>query len=99
MITKDCKRQLTSLAFAWIDYRKAYDMVPHSWIEKCMEVFDVAVNVNFFANASMKQWNTELTAGNRRLGILKIRRGIFQSDSLSSLLFALVMIPLTLVLR
>ena len=52
---KDCKRRLTSLAFVWIDYRKAYDMVPHSWIEKCMEVFDVAVNANFFANASMKQ--------------------------------------------
>ena len=29
-IVKDCKRQLTSLAVAWIDYRKAYDMVPHS---------------------------------------------------------------------
>ena len=48
MIMKDCKRRLTSLAFVWIDYRKAYDMVPHSWIEKCMEVFDVAVNANFF---------------------------------------------------
>ena len=34
MIVKDCKRRLTSLAVAWIDYRKAYDMVPHSWIQK-----------------------------------------------------------------
>ena len=32
MIVKDCKRRLTSLAVGWIDYRKAYDMVPHSWI-------------------------------------------------------------------
>ena len=30
---------------------------------------------------------------------MKIRRGIFQGDSLSPLLFALMMIPLTLVLR
>ena len=34
MIVKDCKRWLTSLAVAWIDYRKAYDVVPHSWIQK-----------------------------------------------------------------
>ena len=47
----------------------------------------------------MKQWNTELTASNQRLGNVKIRRGIFQGDSLSPLLFVLVMIPLTLVLR
>ena len=30
MIVKNCKKRLTSLAVAWIDYRKAYDMVPHS---------------------------------------------------------------------
>ena len=41
-----------------------------------MEVFEVAVNIRSFVNASMKQWNTELTAGNQRLGNVKIRRGI-----------------------
>ena len=52
-----------------------------------------------FVNASMKQWNTELTASNQRVGNVKIRCGIFQGDSLSPLLIALVMIPLTLMLR
>ena len=99
MIVKDCKRRLTSLAVAWIDYRKTYDMVPHSWKQKCMEMFGVAVNVRSFVNTSMKQWNTELTASNQRLENVKIRRGIFQGDSLSPLLFVLVMISLTLVLR
>ena len=55
MIVKDCKWGLTSLAVAWIDYRKAYDMVPHNWIQKCMEMFGVAVNVRSFINPSMKQ--------------------------------------------
>ena len=62
-----------------------------------MELFGVAVNVRSFVNTSMKQWNTTLTAGNQRLGNVEIRHGIFQG--LSLLLFALVMIPLTLVLR
>ena len=87
------------MAVAWIDYHKAYHMVPHSWIQKCMKIFRVAVNLRSFVNTSMKQSNTELTSSNLRLGNVKIRRGIFQGNSLSPLLFVLVMIPLTLVLR
>ena len=78
-----------------------------------MEMFGVAVNVIFSVNASMKQWNTELTASNQRLGNVKIRREISQGDSLFPLLFLLLeystilysillllaMIPLTLMLR
>ena len=48
-----------------------------------------------FVNTSMKQWNTELTASNQRVGNVKIMCGIFQGDSLSPLLIALVMKPLT----
>ena len=64
-----------------------------------MDMFGVAVNVRSFVNTSMKQWNTELTASNQRLGNVKIRHEIFQGDSLFPPLFVLVMIPLTLVLR
>ena len=73
-------------------------MVPNSWIQKCMDVLRVVVNVRSFVNASMNQWNTELTAGNQRLGNVKIKHRIFQDDGLSTLLFVLVVIPLTLVL-
>ena len=99
IIVKNCKKRLTSLAVAWIDYRKAYDMVRHSWIEKCMNMFRVAVNVRSFISESMKHWNTELNAGQSRHGNVKKKRGIFQGDSLSSLLFVMTMIPLTLMLR
>ena len=64
-----------------------------------MEMFGVAVNVRSFVNTLMKLWNTELTASNQKLGNVKIRRGIFRGHRLFPLLFALVMIPLTLVLR
>ena len=50
MIVKDCKLRLTSLTVAQIDYHKAYNMVQHSWIQKRMEVFGVAVNVRAFVN-------------------------------------------------
>ena len=34
-----------NLAMAWIDYNKAYDMVPHSWIIKCLDLFGVVENI------------------------------------------------------
>ena len=30
---------------AWIDYRKAYDVVPYSWIIESLEMFGIAENV------------------------------------------------------
>ena len=84
---------------AWVDYKKAYDMVPHSWIRKCMLMFRVAGNVTRVLGKSMDKWCTELTSCGRPLGKVKIRRGIFQGDSLSPLLFVMALIPLTLVLR
>ena len=48
---------------------------------------------------SMVNWKTVLTSEGTDLGQVEIRRGIFQGDSLSPLLFVLIMLPLTLVLR
>ena len=32
MLLQEVKRSKKKLAMRWIDYRKAYDMVPHSWV-------------------------------------------------------------------
>ena len=32
VIFKDYKNRHTNLAMTWVDYRKAYDMLPRSWI-------------------------------------------------------------------
>ena len=47
----------------------------------------------------MNNWETELAASGRTLGTVNIKRGIFQGHSLSSLLFVVALIPLSLVLR
>ena len=99
MIIKNCKRRLIGLGMAWIDFRKAFDMVPHSWIIKCMSMFGVADNIISVLSKSMEYWRTELSSGGERIGEVNIRRGIFQGDSLSPLLFVMSLIPLSLVLR
>ena len=48
----------------------------------------------------MENWNTRLeTQDGDPLGCTDIRRGIFQGDSLSHLLFVVTLIPLTIMLR
>ena len=46
---------------AWIDFGKAFDMVPHTWIIKCM-MFGIADNMTILLENSIEQWNTELTS-------------------------------------
>ena len=98
-ILKECRKRHTNLAMAWVDYKKAYDFVPHSWISECMEMFGIAENVRNFLQKSMTQWKLSLTSNGEELGEVDVKRGIFQGDSLSPLLFVLSMIPLSLLLR
>ena len=99
MVLRDSKKRHTNLAMAWIDYKKAYDMVPHSWIVECLDMVGCADNVRSFIERSMKLWKCELYAGDTVLGDISISRGIFQGDSLSPLLFVVCLIPLTMVLH
>ena len=84
---------------AWVDYKKAYDMVPYSWIVECLQLAQVPENVTTVPQRSMVSWQTELTSSGTSLGNVNIRRGIFQGDSLSPLIFVVCMIPLSKVLR
>ena len=84
-VLKDCKKTHTNLSMAWIDCRKAYDLVPHSLVNECMEMFGTAENSRTFLQKSRgtKQWGLSLTANGEDLGEVNVKRGIFQGDSLS----------------
>ena len=84
---------------AWIDYEKAYDMVPGSWIIECLDLFGVAENIKSLLVNSVEKWKVMLCSGNSELGEVEIKRGIFQGDFLSPLVFVLALIPLSLILR
>ena len=62
MILQDCKKGHKNLAMAWVDYRKAYDLVPHSWILECLELTQISENIKKFIENTMKSWATELTS-------------------------------------
>ena len=61
-ILKDYVKRRINLAMALIDYRKAYDFVPHSWILECLDMLGIAENVRTFLEKSMKKWKLRLTS-------------------------------------
>ena len=98
-VIKEVKSGNKHLAIACIDYKKAYDMVPHSWIIECLDLFGVAENIKSLLVNSIEKWKVVLCSGNSQLGEVEIKRGIFQGHSLSPLVFVLALIPLSLISR
>ena len=41
-VIREVKSKKKNLVMICIDYKKAYDMVPHLWIKECLELFGVA---------------------------------------------------------
>jgi hypothetical protein len=98
-IMRDSRSRKTNLSACWIDYKKAYDSIPHSWILECLAMYKVNTRITQLIEESMSKWNTTLTINGKTLGQVKINRGIFQGDSISGLLFCLGMNPLSSLLQ
>ena len=64
-----------------------------------LELVGAAKNIVNLLKETMKNWKANLICSNTDIGGLKINRGIFQGDSLSSLLFVVSLLLLTIVLR
>ena len=60
MVLKEAKRRRKNLAMCWIDYCKAYDMVPHSWIMECLTMLKIANNVQNLLHCAIPLWKVEL---------------------------------------
>ena len=98
-LLKNWKKKKKNLS-AWIDYKKAFDSVSHSWILACLRMYKINPVLTTFIEASMRQWKTNMvlideSGGVLETGPISIKRGIFQGDSLSPLLFTMSLNPLS----
>ena len=63
------------MAIARVDYKEAYDLVPHSWIIETLELVGAADNIKRLINENVKIWKTQLTACGKDLGEAGTVRG------------------------
>ena len=99
---QDCKENRKSMSLAWIDYSKAFDSIPHSWLAETLRIYKASPILQTFISKTMTTWRTDLhlMAGENSMKIedIQIRNGIYQGDSLSPLLFCIALFPLSSIL-
>ncbi|KAI5727410.1 hypothetical protein M8J77_001977 [Diaphorina citri] len=113
IVTKHAKEKNRNISVGWIDYKKCYDSIPHSWLLKVLSIYKIDPVIINFLQSTMNNWCTELLCklpsnaqGNNaeganevRTGKIMFKRGIYQGDPLSSLLFCLCLNPLSNILN
>lgn len=103
MIQKDCKNNRKQLAIAWIDYRKAFDSIPHSWLVETLNIYRTSSVLLSFITKTMTTWKTDLHLSTKSSTLtirdITIKKGIYQGDSLSPLLFCMSLFPLSSILN
>ena len=60
MILENTKAKHSNSSTAWIDYKKAFDSMSHTWIINCLEIFKLSPIYINFIKTTMKLWNTNL---------------------------------------
>ena len=96
-------RKKKDVSMAYVDNAKAFDSVPHQWTLDVMAAYKISpIIINFLA-AAMKLWRTDLSlhyeGGCLLVKDIQFKRGIYQGDSLSPLLFIISINPISLLLN
>ena len=72
MVLREVRMRKKNLAVTWIYYKKAFDMVPHSWILECLGVVGVNDQIKPSLSQSMKARRVDLICNNQSLGKVDI---------------------------
>ncbi|KAF4527480.1 hypothetical protein B566_EDAN014118 [Ephemera danica] len=101
--SRQVRLQNRNQSTGWVDYMKAFDSVPHSWLSCVLRLYKIEPRLIHMLESLMATWRTTLHAGQGADKIttdeIRILRGIFQGDSLSPLWFCLSLNPLSRMLR
>ena len=75
---KNSKARRKNVAMAWIDNKKADEIVPQSWIVEYFKMFKISDKVINYIIEAMKNWEVLLRTGGKTLAEVNIQRGIIE---------------------
>ena len=103
MIYDEVTSNRRNLVTVWLDYKKAFDSVPHSWLIRSLEMAKVPEKVILAIRQLMIKWRTKVylygESSNVETDFISYLKGILQGDTLSLILFILSVNPLSHLLQ
>ena len=101
-IMENVKRKGNDVSFTWINYKKAYTSMPHSWIKDMLNIYKIDLILSNFISYLMPICCTKIylphNKGCSLSESISFNKGIFRGDTLSPLLFCLALTPITSIL-
>ena len=98
MFAREAMVRRRNLSVAWIDYQKAYDRVPQAWLREMLSIVRAPLSIQRMLECLRQKWSSVFCVGtgaNAARMELTYRRGVFQGDSLSPLLYCLSIAPIS----
>ncbi len=103
MVLKDAHDNKRNLSCCWIDVKKAYDSLSHSWLIRMLEIHRLPVKFIKAVEEIVKNWNTVLIVPLKdkdyQSDPINITNGLFQGDVFSGDAFTLSLNPVSWELR
>ena len=97
MVCEDSKRNKMNLSMAWIDVKKAYDLVDHKWLVEMMAIHRFPDWVGKMVSRLCATWNTRIVVttkqGRETSDLIKFNKGLPQGDALCPRLFTICLNP------
>ena len=94
------RRNLTTV---WLDYKKAFDSVPHSWIVESLKLAGVPDKIINAITVLMTKWKAKMLIygenSNLETDEIEYNKGMIQGNTLSLILFVLSVNPLSFLLK
>ena len=97
VVLEEAKKYRRNLFTVWLDYRKAYDSIPHPRILETLRLAKIPENIVNAVKALISKWSTQLNLptenSNIDAGEIRYNKGVLQGDFLSVVLFILSLSP------
>ncbi|XP_044750658.1 uncharacterized protein LOC123310992 [Coccinella septempunctata] len=89
-ITQRARQNRAKHYSAWYDFKKAFDTISHRHLKRMISVLPLHKNIKRLLKTVMELWTLRVRVGKGKTAPIYIKRGLYQGDSLSPLLFILL---------